>query len=81
VAFRWQDRAGRRLLIGVNYGQSQGQCLLSLDMPELQGAQVKLRDLLGPEAYDRDGNDLVQRGLFLDRPAWGYNVFEMIVSG
>jgi hypothetical protein len=27
--------------------------------------------------YDRDGNDLLSRGLFLDMPAWGYHVFEV----
>jgi hypothetical protein len=27
--------------------------------------------------YDRDGDDLLSRGLFLDLPAWGYHVFEL----
>jgi hypothetical protein len=77
VAFRWQGEAGTRLLVGVNYGPSQGQCYVAPDLPGLQGAQVGLRDLLGPEVYARDGTDLAQRGLYLDRPAWGYNVFEL----
>jgi len=27
--------------------------------------------------YDRDGNDLLSKGMYLDMPAWGYHVFEM----
>jgi hypothetical protein len=32
---------------------------------------------MGPASYDRDGSDLVSRGLYLDLPAWSYDVFEM----
>lgn len=28
-------------------------------------------------AYERDGDELVHRGLYLDMPAWGYHVFKM----
>jgi hypothetical protein len=27
--------------------------------------------------YERDGDDLVGRGLYLDMPAWGYHVFDV----
>jgi hypothetical protein len=32
---------------------------------------------MGPASYDRDGDDLVSRGLYLDLPPWSYHVFEM----
>ena len=38
---------------------------------------VRLRDLMSPASYDRDGNDLTSRGLYLDLPPWSYHVFEM----
>jgi hypothetical protein len=38
---------------------------------------VQFRDLLSPAMYDRDGNDLVLKGLYVDMPAWGYHVFEV----
>jgi hypothetical protein len=31
--------------------------------------------------YERDGNDLDRRGLYLDLPAWGYHVFEVTARG
>jgi hypothetical protein len=32
---------------------------------------------MGAAGFDRDGDDLHARGLFLDMPAWGYHVFEV----
>jgi hypothetical protein len=32
---------------------------------------------MGEAQYDRDGNDLQSRGLYLDVPAWHCHVFEM----
>lgn len=34
-----------------------------------------LDDQLGSETWDRDGNDLATRGLYLDVPAWQASVF------
>jgi hypothetical protein len=62
----------------VNYGATQGQCYVTPPLPELQGKAVELRDLMGTARYERDGNELVSRGLYLDLPAWGYHVFEMV---
>ena len=28
-------------------------------------------------SYDRAGNDILSRGLYLDLPPWGYHVFEI----
>jgi hypothetical protein len=43
---------------------------------DLAGRTLGLRDLLGSQHYDRAGDDLLGRGLFLDMPAWAYHVFE-----
>jgi len=40
---------------------------------------VRLKDLMGPASYDRDGTDLVSRGLYLDLPPWSFHVFEVFV--
>jgi hypothetical protein len=77
VAFAWQDDAGRRLLIAVNYAGNQGQCYVRLAFADLGGRTLRLVDLMSDARYDRDGNDLSARGLFVDLPAWGYNVFEV----
>ena len=75
LAWRWQTEAGG-LLVAVNYGPTQGQCYVGLE-PEVAGHDWELRDLLSDAAYQREGDDLAHRGLYLDLPAWGYHVFAM----
>ena len=43
----------------------------------MTGRTVRLKDLMGSISYDRDGDDLLSRGLYLDVPAWGYHVFAL----
>jgi hypothetical protein len=37
----------------------------------------RLKDRMDEVAYDREGRDLVARGLYLDLPAWHYHVFQL----
>ncbi len=78
IAFAWENGAGRRLLAAVNYGPAQAQCYVRLAWSGLHGRPHLLRDLLGPAAYRRDGDDLAGRGLYLDLPAWGHHAFEVV---
>jgi hypothetical protein len=71
----WQARDSQQLLIAVNYAGNQSQCYVRLPFPELSGHAVRLKDLTGSASYDRDGRDLVSRGLYLDLPSWEYHVF------
>jgi hypothetical protein len=78
VAGLW-EQSDRRLLTVVNYGGTQGQCYLPVDVPDLIGRPVFLTDLLGDVTYERDGSTLTSGGLYLDLPAWGRHVFELTV--
>jgi hypothetical protein len=80
VAHSWQGAGGERTLVAVNYSPLPSQCYLSLPFPEIEGRPVRLQDLLSPAAYDRDGNELVGRGLYLDLPPWSYHVFSLEVT-
>jgi hypothetical protein len=64
----------------VNYGGNQSQCYARLPFSDLAGRVVRLKDLMGPASYDRDGNDLVSRGLYLDLSPWGYHAFELTAA-
>jgi glycosidase len=79
IAWTWEVQDGRRLLIAVNYAGSQGQCYVRLPFSELGGRTARLKDLMSPASYDRDGTDLLARGLYLDVPAWGYHVFDVAI--
>ncbi len=77
LAFAWQGPGKERLLVTVNYVATQSQCYVRLPFPDLAGRPVRLKDQMGASSYDRDGDDLLSQGLYLDLPAWGYHVFEM----
>ena len=35
---------------------------------------------MGSEVYDRDGSELVDRGLYIDHAPWHFNVFALRAS-
>jgi glycosidase len=77
IAWSWQGQDGRRRLIAVNYADNQSQCYVRLPFDDLSNRTVRFRDLIGPDSYSRDGNDLSSRGLFVDLAPWKYHVFEV----
>jgi hypothetical protein len=79
ICFGWRGPDGRRVLVTVNYASNQGQCYVRLPFDELRGKSVRLRDRMSAAVYDRSGDDLLARGLYLDLPSFGQHVFE--VSG
>ena len=77
ICFAWRGPAENWLLVTVNFAPHQSQCYVRLPFSELRGETLRFRDLMGPAVYDREGDDLSPRGLYLDLPAWGYHVFEV----
>jgi hypothetical protein len=75
LAFAWEG--AERLLVVVNYAPTDGQCYASLPFRDLAGRRWLLRDLLGEQCYEREGDDLQSRGLYLDLGPWQYHVFEL----
>ena len=77
LAFVWQGPGRERLLVTVNYATNQSQCYVRLPLLDLAGRTVRFKDLMGPSCYERDGNELLSQGLYLDVPGWGHHVFEV----
>jgi hypothetical protein len=80
VAHAWRGSGGERMLIAVNYAPHPSQCYLNLPFPEIKGASVQLEDSLSSACYVREGNELLERGLYLDLQPWSYHVFDVKVS-
>jgi hypothetical protein len=76
IAAVWRSADGARLLVAVNYAANQSQCYVRLP-PGENGARVLFKDLIGSATFDRDGTELSSRGLYLDLPPWGHQVFEV----
>lgn len=77
VAFSWTGPGDSRRLVVVNYADHQSQCYLDLPWDDLAGRGWRLSDRLSSALFDRNGDDLSIRGLFLDLPAWGYHAFDL----
>ena len=77
IAFTWEGKDERLLLIIVNYASEQGQCYILLPFESLRGEKYRLQDLMSDISYDRLGDKLISRGLYLDLPAWGYHIFDI----
>jgi hypothetical protein len=79
ITWLWEGHDGQRRVIAVNYAGHESQCYLRLPFVDLTGHTVRLRDMMGAAHYERDGTDLVSRGLYLDLPPWGYHVFDVSI--
>jgi hypothetical protein len=75
IAFGWEKGGEDRLLVAANYAANQSQCYVRLPFAGLENGQWRLKDFLSDTQYDRDGNDLSARGLYLDLAPWGYHLF------
>jgi hypothetical protein len=81
LSYAWQGPDGQRLLVAVNYAPNQCQCYVQLPFDDLSGQHWRLTDLLSADTYDRDGDDLQSRGLFLDMSPWQAAVFSWTTIG
>jgi hypothetical protein len=75
LTFAWRAPGGERLLVAVNYAGNQSQCCARLPFTDLAGSRWQLTDLMGEATYERDGDDLGRRGLYLDMAPWQACVF------
>jgi hypothetical protein len=73
----WNEMNDRneRYLVVVNYAPNQSQCYVRWPWSDNVESEWQLRDELGTAAYERNGKDLISRGLFLDVPPWQSHIF------
>lgn len=78
VAYAWQDdTTAALLLVAVNYAPHQSQCYLRLPFAQLAARNWRLADQLSTASYDRAGDDLLSKGLYLDLTPWQAHVFHI----
>ena len=77
IAFAWHGPYDGRVVVTVNYAPHHSQCYAKLPFEDLGRQSWKLQDLLSDAVYDRDGNDLHARGLYVDAMPWQAAVFRM----
>jgi glycosidase len=75
VLVQWQMKSAAFDLVVINLSTTRSQCYAPLQVNDLANATWRLADLLDDEVHERAGSDLSQRGLYLDLPPHGAQVF------
>jgi hypothetical protein len=75
ICFAWENEKDEKTVVAVNYAPYAGQCYVKLPFDGLADTSWSLHDLLSEQTLGRDGNDLAERGLYLDEPGWKTYVF------
>jgi hypothetical protein len=78
ICFTWHDEEDRCLLLATNYAPTQSQCYVRIGLDLLSGQSFRLTNLLGTDSYERFGDEMRTRGLYLDMPPWGHQLFEVV---
>jgi hypothetical protein len=75
VLVQWQRAPSSFDLVVVNLSGERSQCYAPVRPSGLAEYNWRLCDLLGEEIHQREGVDLAARGLYLDLPAHGAQLF------
>lgn len=76
VAWAWSLGHERRLAV-VNLSERRAQALVRLPFPDLHDRRLRLVDQLTGEAYEREGQELVGPGLYVDLAPFGAHLLEL----
>jgi hypothetical protein len=77
LARLWVGQHRQLRLAVANLTDAAAQAYVPLALPEFAGKTVHLEDQLGDVTYDRPGDDLLVRGLYVDLPAYGCHLFRL----
>jgi hypothetical protein len=75
IVVQWQQSASAFLLSVVNLAPHRSQCYVKLSIQKLPEHEWRMKDLLGTDRYERCGAELFKRGLYLDLPPHGAQLF------
>ena len=75
IVIRWETPPLEVDLVAVNLAPHPSQCYVKLNVEELAKHDWKMINLLGEEQYQRQGTGLREKGLYLDLPAHGAQLF------
>ncbi len=75
AAWSWL-RDDQRYLIVVNLSGLPAQALIQVRWADAGGGKWRLMDTVSEATYERDGNEMVSPGLYLELGPWNYHFFQ-----
>jgi glycosidase len=79
VAWQWQKDEERYVVV-VNLSGSAAQARVHMSWAEAKGLTAHFTDVFFGTTYERDGDELVSSGLYVELGPWGYHFFECVPS-
>ncbi len=76
VAWAWR-KEDERYVIVVNLSDYKSQAQVQLPWSDVGGATWRLTDQLSGEAYDRNGNEMLSPGIYMELQPWQFNLFRL----
>ncbi len=76
VAWSWQVKT-QQCVIVANLTDSPAQGRVQLIWPQLAGQEWVFQDRLSGAAFEHSGDEILNAGLYVDLPSWGYHFFEL----
>jgi glycosidase len=80
VAWSWVKDDDRRLLV-VNLSDSAVQARVQVPWSEVRGQTWRLADSLSDANYDREGDEILSPGLYVELGPWGHNFSQCSRAG
>lgn len=76
LAWCW-EKDEKRFLIIINFSDTISQALVKVPLDKLRGKMWRLHDPLSNESYDRNGNDMLDNGLYIELGPWKSHFFQL----
>ncbi len=77
LAYYWEMDEKNRALVVVNFAGHGSQCYVRMPLSVHEGRTIRFRDMMSYTAFERDGNEISMKGLYLDMSQWAYHIFEI----
>jgi glycosidase len=75
VAWCWR-RGDEKYLVVINFSHTRCQGRIHLPWADLKGRTSLLVDVMNGERYERDGDEMLDQGLYVDLEAWKFHFFQ-----
>lgn len=72
VAWGWK-KGEERVVVVINFSEGRMQARVRIPWEEVRKKTWRLTDVLSGTIYDRDGNEMVGAGLYVELEGWGYH--------
>lgn len=77
LAWTWKLENDRYLAV-INYSVSESQGKVRFCWEDLRGKTWKLLDMISAVSFERSGDEMLQPGLYVGLPPWGFHFFKIM---